>query len=210
MILIAARYKTGVRAFDWLDLVIIAVVLLAALRGYRRGAASQLLSYGGLGLGLIIGIAIAPFAVGLVTSLVAKAVVALVVVLGAGALLSGIGRRLGFQASRLIRRMHLSPVDSVAGAAVAGVIALALCLVAANLLARGPSSTLSSAITRSAVITNLDGNLPAGLNQITHFGQRVAGLGGLVTGVTKPKPSGGRGAGLGPAPAPRERARPGP
>ncbi|MGI8493025.1 MAG: CvpA family protein [Acidimicrobiales bacterium] len=106
---------------DWLDLVIIAIVVLAALHGYRRGAISQLFSYAGLGLGLIVGIAVAPFAVGLVTSLVAKAVVALVVVLGAGALLSAIGRRLGFVASRLTRRVHLGPLDSVAGAVVAGV-----------------------------------------------------------------------------------------
>lgn len=200
MFLISRRYNHGMPTLDWLDLVIIAIVVLAALHGYRRGAISQLFSYAGLGLGLIVGIAVAPFAVGLVTSLVAKAVVALVVVLGAGALLSAIGRRLGFVASRLTRRVHLGPLDSVAGAVVAGVIALALCALAATLLAGGPSQTLSSAIARSSVIARVDRNLP-GLNQVTQLARRAAGarLGRLVTGVTDGR---GPGARSGPASPP--------
>lgn len=194
------------RTFDWLDLVIIAVVVLAAVRGYRRGASSQLFSYGGFGLGLVIGLAIASFAVGLVTTPLSKALVALVVVLAVAAVVGGIGSRFGSGASRMIRRVHLGPFDSVAGAAVAGIIALAVCLLAANLLVRGPSPTLSAAISRSAVIARLDRNLPAATNQIGHLGRRIRGS-RLVTDLTDTTPPGtrGNGPGLGSQPVPAER-----
>lgn len=183
---------------DWLDVVIVAIVLLAAVGGYRRGAASQLLSYGGLGLGLIIGIAVAPLAVGLVASPLAKAVVALVVILGAGAVLSTIGRRLGLHASRLIRRVHLSPLNAFAGAAVGAVIALVVCVAVANLLVHGPSRTLRSAIAGSAVIARVDRDLPFGVRQLPQVAGRAVSppLSRLVTGVGDVTRSAGRGADL--------------
>ncbi|HEY2802954.1 MAG TPA: CvpA family protein, partial [Actinomycetota bacterium] len=43
-----------------LDLVLIALIALAALSGFRRGAVLQLLTYGGLIAGLIVGAVVAP------------------------------------------------------------------------------------------------------------------------------------------------------
>ena len=72
---------------SWVDLVVIALALLAAVSGWRHGMAVALLSFVGVLGGAIIGVRIAPFlAQGITTTstrvIVSVAVVVLLVVLG--------------------------------------------------------------------------------------------------------------------------------
>ena len=78
-----------------LDVVIIVVVLLAAANGFRRGAALQLSTYLGLLAGLFAGALIAPRIVSAASSPLAKAALALVILLGLAAVGDGIGWAIG-------------------------------------------------------------------------------------------------------------------
>ncbi len=151
----------GALKFGWVDVVVVVLVLLALARGRRRGAASQLLSYGGFWLGLLVGAAVAPLVVRHFHSLDAKALSAVIVVLVGGFVVGGIGGALGVRAWRLLRRGHLGPIDSVVGMAVAAVATLLACWLAGTILVVGPSPTISSGIEGSRVLKALDNDLPS-------------------------------------------------
>ena len=68
-----------------LDVVIVIVLVLAAVSGYRRGAALQVFAYGGLLLGLVVGALIAPRLATTAESHAAQAGIAVTTLLLAGA-----------------------------------------------------------------------------------------------------------------------------
>src|SRR5205823_8238257 len=75
------------RAVSWVDLVVIALALLAAISGWRHGMAVALLSFVGVLGGAIIGVRVAPILAEDISSpntrvIVSVAVVVMLVVLG--------------------------------------------------------------------------------------------------------------------------------
>jgi S1-C subfamily serine protease len=145
---------------SWIDLVIIAWVVLAAVRGRALGAVAQLLGLAGFLLGLAIGAAIAvPIAARLDVG-AARTIITIGIVLGV-ATLAGIGGNvLGRWASVSMRRLHLRSVDAVAGAAVAGLGALLSAWLVAGLFTQSSVSWLATPIQRSAVLTAIDAVMP--------------------------------------------------
>jgi S1-C subfamily serine protease len=143
-----------------LDLIILVGVAVAALNGFRRGAALQVLVYAGLLLGLFAGAVLAPRLARLFSSPLTQAAVALIVLLA----LAGIGDAIGWYAGArvwaLARRSVLGPADSAAGSVVAVVaLLLATWYIGVN-LANGPFPQLSSEVRGSAIIRGLDAVLP--------------------------------------------------
>ena len=116
------------------DLVILVTVAASAAHGFFRGAAVQLLSFGGFWGGLILGAVLAPTVTRHVNGDISKTTTAVVVVFGLAILLGGLGERLGARVRQGLRVMLLGPVDSGLGAAI-GVVAtlLAIWLIAAML-----------------------------------------------------------------------------
>src|SRR5712691_5961251 len=98
-----------------LDLGIVVVVLLAAFNGYRRGASLQLSTYAGLLLGLLVGAVLAPPIAHLVTSPLAQAGVALLVLVAFAAIGDALGWLVGSRIWAFARRSSLGGVDAAAG-----------------------------------------------------------------------------------------------
>jgi S1-C subfamily serine protease len=143
-----------------LDLILIVVFILAALNGYRRGAALQLASYAGLLLGLLAGALIAPSLAGLASSSPASAAIALVALLAMAALGDALGWVIGVRIWALARRSALGSIDSAAGSIVAVVaVLLATWFIAYN-LANGPFPALAGQIRGSAIVRGVDDALP--------------------------------------------------
>ncbi len=143
-----------------LDLVLLGVVLLAALSGFRRGALMQVLAYGGLVVGLVVGAVIAPRTASVVAGEAAQAGVAVAVVLGAG----GIGNALGWLAGSYVRgharRTRFGTADAAGGSVVSMVaVVLAIWFLAFNLV-NGPFESLSSEIRGSVVVGTIDDAMP--------------------------------------------------
>lgn len=80
-----------------LDIIIVVVVVLAGLNGYRRGAALQITTYAGLILGLFVGAIAAPRLAGLARSPIGSATVALIVLLSFAVIGDAVGWLIGLR-----------------------------------------------------------------------------------------------------------------
>jgi S1-C subfamily serine protease len=166
--------------FRWLDLLLIALLALAALGGMRRGLAVELLRYIGLLAGLLLGAWVAT-RVGLLVSsqdsiqrlLVGVAIFVFVAMVG-----QAIGVRIGLRIRSSAGNGRVARgVDAVGGAVVATIVgALVLWLVASTLSA-GPIPAVSRGIANSAVLRTIDTYtppLPAAFSEIKRlFGRSV-------------------------------------
>ena len=142
------------------DLVVVVVVALAAIRGLRLGAIVQVLSYGGLLLGLYFGARLASVTVRWVQSQPARGSVALVTMLGAATIGAVAGRIAGNFVFVRVHRGRLGSVDSALGVGVAVVASLLVIWLLASTLVNS-SLHLSSSIGDSRIIRSLDDVLPA-------------------------------------------------
>jgi S1-C subfamily serine protease len=145
-----------------LDAVLVLLLVVAALRGWRQGAVSQLAAFGGLALGLLVGVWAAPLVAGLLTdeSGAGTAVLTLVVLVVAALAGQGAGLALGVRLHRAVHRLRISGLDRAAGVAVGTVGFLAVVWLLASMLAQGPFPTLARQIQGSLVVGALDRTLP--------------------------------------------------
>lgn len=143
-----------------LDGVILLLLGLSVVNGFRRGAALQLVTYTGLIGGLIGGALLAPLVAGLARDPYAQAAAALFTLL----LLAATGDALGWVVGRRVwtvaRRSRLDPVDAGAGSVIAGAAALLTVWFLAFNLVQGPFPLLSRQIRSSAIVRGLDAVLP--------------------------------------------------
>jgi S1-C subfamily serine protease len=143
-----------------LDLLLLALVVLAAVSGFRRGALIQVLAYGGLVVGIVVGALLAPGIVSLVSGRPAQAGVAVAVVLG----VAGIGNAFGWLAGSYVRaharRTRFGAADAAGGSVISMVaVALAIWFLAFTLV-NGPFPTLAGEIRSSAVVRAIDRAMP--------------------------------------------------
>ena len=143
------------------DLVVLIVVVLAAVQGLRLGAVVQVLSFGGLLVGLYLGAQLASVTVAWGHSQSMRTALALVTLLGVAVLCGVAGRIVGNLAFRRVHRGALGKVDSALGVVVAVVASLLAAWLLANTLVNSASLTLNASITRSRIIRSLDNVLPA-------------------------------------------------
>lgn len=143
-----------------LDLIIVAVVVLAAVNGFRRGAALQMTAYLGLFAGLVVGAVVAPRIATLVSSAFGQAALALGVLVAFAAIGDAIGWLIGTKVWAIAHHGVLGAFDSVGGSVVAVVaVLLATWFIAYNLI-QGPFQTVSKEIRGSAIVRTLDRTLP--------------------------------------------------
>ena len=143
-----------------LDVVLTVVLVFAAVAGYRRGAAMQLFSYGGLLVGLVVGALLAPRLATTVQSEAARAGVAVTTLLLAGAMGDAAGLLLGSRVRKHARASRLGQADAAGGSLVALLATLlAIWFVALN-LANGPFPQIASEVRGSAIVRGLGSSLP--------------------------------------------------
>jgi S1-C subfamily serine protease len=143
-----------------LDAVILGLLVLAALNGFRRGASLQLATYIGLLGGLVLGALLAPKVATLAGTPFSQAAVALVVLLVLAAIGDGIGWFVGTRIWVIARRSTLGSLDSAAGSVVAVVASLlAVWFIGINLV-NGPFPGVSREIRGSAAIRTMNDVLP--------------------------------------------------
>ncbi len=142
-----------------LDLILVALLALAGISGYRRGFTMQAFGFGGLLIGLFIGALIAPTVARLTDGPQAQAGLAALVLLS----VAGIGNAIGWLLGVRVRDRaagKFGQADAVAGSATAVVASLlAIWFVALNLVS-GPFPAMASQIRGSAVVRTLDAALP--------------------------------------------------
>lgn len=143
-----------------LDLFLIALALLVAWTGYRRGAIRQILSWGGLALGVVGGAALAPQLAPMSDSPFSKVLITLVGMAVGGLVGNVLGRLLGRLTGSAAKEAHLGKVDSLAGVVIAvGALAMIVWFLAYNLV-NGPFPGVAQEIQGSGVVKGLDATLP--------------------------------------------------
>ena len=143
-----------------LDVLLLALLVIAGVVGYRRGFTLQAFGFGGLLVGLVVGALLAPVAADVVESPWAKAAVAALVLLAIAGIGNGIGWYAGAHARTRAKTTKFGSADAVAGSTVAVVASLlAIWFLALNLV-NGPFPKVSEQIRGSAVVRALDAALP--------------------------------------------------
>jgi S1-C subfamily serine protease len=143
-----------------LDLLLVALIALAAFSGFRRGALLQLITYLGLFLGLVVGALLAPALAGLADDPGIRSAIAL----GSFLAIAGIGDAAGWFVGARVwaasRGSRFQPVDAAGGSFVAiAAVLLASWFVGLN-LAHGPFPAVARQVRESAVLRGIDAVMP--------------------------------------------------
>lgn len=147
---------------DLVDLVIIAALLYAAVRGYRRGLTYSLFSLLGLLLGLGVGALLAsslPPLLGSFTVQV-RSGIAIGLLLALALLGDGLGTWLGLRLRLSALRRHLGPIDSTAGVAWGLLVVLLASWYLGLTLATGPWQPLAAQIQKSSILRAISRQFP--------------------------------------------------
>jgi S1-C subfamily serine protease len=143
-----------------LDVLLLALLGLAAVSGHRRGLALQACAFGGLLAGLALGALLAPRIAGLAGSAGVQAAVAAVTLLVLAAVGDTAGWLLGNRIRERARATRLGGADAAGGSIVAVLASLlAIWFVALNLV-NGPFPGIANGIQGSAIVRTLDDALP--------------------------------------------------
>lgn len=155
---------------DLLDLVLLALALLSALAGFRRGLICSVTSFVGFVIGAMVGVHIAPgLARGILKApsnaiaadqALGQRIVTLAVVLVLASAGNFIGQLIGSRIRAKVAQTALGPADGVGGAVVSVVSLLALAWLFAITLAYAPAPTLARQIHRSLVLQTIDRVVP--------------------------------------------------
>jgi S1-C subfamily serine protease len=145
-----------------IDVLLLVILALAALSGWRRGFAMVLLGY----LGLLVGLALGAWAAtqaGLLVSedsSVRRLLTAVVVFFLVAAACHAVGNLLGIRVRSLLGGRWTSQADAVGGAVVATVVAAVAMWFVALTLSNVPLSPFSRAVHSSSVLRTIDTYAP--------------------------------------------------
>lgn len=152
-------------------MILLALVVLAALSGYRRGVVLQLLTYGGLVVGLIVGAVLAPRVASLAANPLGQAAAAIATLFLAAML----GEVSGWTAGSILRsharRTRFSAVDAAGGSVVSAVATLLVIWFVGLSLVNGPLPTIAREIRGSAVVRTLSAVMPRPPSLVTDVGR---------------------------------------
>jgi S1-C subfamily serine protease len=147
---------------DWVDLLIIGLIVLAAVHGLRLGALIQILTFGGFWLGFLLGAVVWTNLLKTPHDSATRSIVIIGLVMATACALGFVGREIGTYTNISLRRHNLGNVDSALGVGVAVVaVLLSVWLVAAVILS--PNSrfaSLDAAVNRSDILHSIDQILP--------------------------------------------------
>jgi S1-C subfamily serine protease len=143
-----------------LDALLILVIVVAVVRGWRAGLARQAFSVAFFVGGLVLGALLAPWLAGQVDGERAKVAVTIVAVLGTAIGVGMLGEALGSALGSGLRRIKLGGVDAILGAGFGLVGSVLLIWLFAGMLASVPLGGLGTAIHDSTVISAVQDRLP--------------------------------------------------
>ena len=142
------------------DVAILLLIVAAVGHGVTQGAALQVLSFGGLWAGLLIGAVAAPFVSGRFTDPFGRAFATLFCFFGVAVIGGVAGRTIGVQVWSVIQRAKLGAADSILGAAIAIVATLLAVWLLSLVLAAGPTRPIAAAMHESRIVNELSERLP--------------------------------------------------
>lgn len=170
-----------------LDLVAVAILVIAVILGVRSGALPQLLGLTGAAIAALAGLALLPAVTPFLDEL--PSVVRAIVVLSALMGLIGIGEALGANAGRAASHALgnglLGALDRVGGALVGAAQAVLIIWLAGGVIASGPFPNLGQIAQRSTALRVIDAFLPPPTEIVLELGNLLddSGLPNVFIGL---------------------------
>lgn len=149
-----------------IDAALLLLALTALIGGWRQGVLASVLSAVGVVAGLVVGLAIAPLAMGATDSQQLRAVVLIALVVVFVGLGNTVGAAAGAQVRDGVRTRSLKTVDSLFGAAFQTLVALVVCWFISIPLAASLPGAVGDGIRDSRVLSSVDAVAPPGLGQV--------------------------------------------
>lgn len=143
-----------------LDLIILALLIAAIVRGLMQGGALQIFPLVGFVAGLAIGAALAPLAAGFIDGQFSKAMVTLATIFGSAVLVSAGARHFGVIAYEAIHRRRLGALDAIVGGGVSAITMLIGIWLLAAMFADFSAKPVSNAIHSSAIVRGVTNIMP--------------------------------------------------
>ncbi len=170
-----------------LDLLAIALLVIAVILGIRSGAIPQVLGLAGAAVAALAGLTILPAAAPLLDDLnpAIRAIVVLSVLLGLVGLGEALGATAGRAASRALGTGLLGALDQVSGAVVGAAQAVLILWLAGGVIASGPFPTMSQIAQNSTALRIVDTFFPPPTEIVLGLGQILddSGLGNVFIGL---------------------------
>jgi S1-C subfamily serine protease len=150
-----------VQVVNFLDLLLIAMIALAAVTGHRLGLAARAVSWAGGLLGLVLAAAIVPAVLDAWPggAAVTRLLIGLLVVLVTTSVLSGVGEVIGLRLRHRVHATPFGPIDRAAGGIAGGLSVLLLVWFLLPALATTPGA-VSRQVRQSTVIGWVDQRAP--------------------------------------------------
>jgi uncharacterized membrane protein required for colicin V production len=155
------------------DLLVIAVAILAALRGWRRGVLGLVFELGGGFTGLLVGFALGPRIADVFTRRAGLTglLISLFVVFACLSIGQTLGYVVGHRFGAYAHSLRLGGVNSALGAAGGVVLTLVSFWLVGALVANSSYRELNRALAHSAVLQELDQTLPPPPNVLAYFSE---------------------------------------
>lgn len=146
---------------SFIDIVLIVLIVLFAINGYRQGFVVGVLSFVGFIGGALIGLQLSPYAARRFDSPTAKVVVALIVVLIIAVLLQALAAVLGSRIRRSIHGRAAEVIDDLGGALVSVLAVLVVAWMVAVPLGSSSIPSLAKGVRTSEIMHGVDRAMPS-------------------------------------------------
>lgn len=145
---------------NWVDLLVLFLVVVSAIHGFIQGAAVQVFSYAGFILGLILGAKLGPIVGDFVENPALRVGVVILTLFGTASLIGTVGKFIGAKATWAVPKASpLGAVNSVGGLGVAVIVTLASTWLIGGMLAQ-VGLPITADFQESRVMRGLTENLP--------------------------------------------------
>jgi S1-C subfamily serine protease len=144
------------------DLVLIALIIMFALNGYRQGFVVGALTFFGFFGGALVGLQIAPLIVRHLDSGLARVILSLAAVFGLALLGQTVAAWAGTRLRHAINTQHGRKADDIGGIGVSVLALLLVSWMVAGPLGSSSLPALSSAVRNSAILGAVDNVMPDG------------------------------------------------
>jgi S1-C subfamily serine protease len=142
------------------DLVLIVLIIVFAVNGYRQGFLVGALSFCGFFGGALVGLQVAPLIVQYLTGAFARVMVSLALVFGLALLGQSVAAWAGGRLRRAITNEHGRRIDDVGGILVSVLALLMVAWMVAVPLGSSPLPELSRSVRNSAILHGIDAVVP--------------------------------------------------
>jgi S1-C subfamily serine protease len=157
-----------------IDVIIVVFVVLSIIHGRRIGFVQQFLLAVGFITGLFIGGKLQPFVLSYTDTVLSRALVSLIVIIGLATIVGRIGESVGMGVKRRLQQTTLSnKIDGILGSIAGFVTVLASVWLLTPLLSGLPAPSLQRAIQSSNIVSKLNDSLPSSPQFISSFGRLI-------------------------------------